>query len=219
MQKHEPDSIRGQAFAGFMASLLLVGGAAVFLLSRKLIPWPFHGAATIAETYARVLFYLPFAGFSLLSVLWIKDRKRTVAELIMWNRFSPTFVPGLVVSAGYSLFLFLTHDFGYKGVLFVPPALILGFLNAVSEELIFRLVFFQLLIPLTGSWQRANLMQAVLYGFVHLFIGGPVFFLAAVGYGLLLGWIAKTNESVLPAIVCHFIADIGAVGLPLLIRV
>jgi membrane protease YdiL (CAAX protease family) len=212
-----PDRMSVRAFSGFMTSLLLMGGAAVFLLTRKLIPWPFHGADSIADSYGRILVYLPFTGFSFLSVFWIKGNQRSIRDFITWNRFSFTFLAGFVLSAGYSLYLFLSHDFALKGLAFVPPAMMLGLLNAFSEELLFRLVLFQLLIPLTGSWQRANLMQAVLYGFVHLFIGGPVFFLCAVGYGLLLGWITKTNESILPAIICHFVADIGAIGLPLLI--
>lgn len=206
-----------RALAGFTISLLLIVGVAGFLLTRKLIPWPFHGADTVCGTYGRILVYLPFAGYSLLSVFWIKGRKRPVADHFTWTLFSSTFPVGLVLSAGYSLYLFLNHNFALKGLAFVPPAMMLGLLNAFSEELLFRLVCFQLLVSLTSSWQRANLVQAVLYGFVHLFIGGPVFFLGAVAYGLLLGWITKTNESILPAIICHFIADIGAIGLPLLI--
>ena len=218
---HSPDHSPGHstvwALAGFMTSLLLIGGLVGFLLTRKLIPWPFHGAETIFGTYGRILVYLPFTGFSFISVLWIKEKNRRVADFIKWKRFSPTFLAGFLLSVGYSLYLYGTHDFALKGLAFVPPAMMLSILNAVSEEILFRLVSFQLMIQLTGSWQRANLMQAVVYGFAHLFIGGPVFFLGAVAYGLLLGWMTKTNESVLPAIICHFITDIGAIGLPLLI--
>jgi len=207
------------ALTGFIVTLMLFGGVAGFLLTRKLVSWPFHGAETICSTYGRILVYLPFTGFSLLSVFWIKGKKKPLADFVTWNHFSLTFAAGLVFSAGYSLYLFLSHDFAYKGIAFVPPALILGLLNAISEEFLFRLVLLQLLVPVTASWQRANLMQAFLYGIAHLFIGGPVFFFSAVGYGLLLGWIVRTNKSILPAIICHFIADIGAIGLPLLIIV
>jgi len=203
--------------AGFLLSLLLMAVIATFLLTRNLIPWPFHGADTVFATYGRILIYLPFAGFSFLSVLWIKRGKQSVSYYFTWPHYSPTFLLGLVLSGSYSLYLFLTHNFVLKGLAFVPPAMLLVFLNAFSEEFLFRLVFFQLLIPFTGSWQRANLIQAVVYGFVHLLIGGPVFFLGAVGYGFLLGWITRSSESILPAIICHFIADIGAIGLPLLI--
>lgn len=213
----EPAPWPGRALTGFLASMILMGGAAAFLLTRHLIPWPFHGAETPGQTYGRIAVYLPFSAFALISVFWIKQKKQPVSRLILWNRFSPSFFYGLAISAGYSLTLYLSHDFVLKGAAFVPPALIMGVLNAVSEEILFRLVFFTLLIQRSGSWPRANLMQAMVYGFIHLFIGGPVFFLYAAGYGLLLGWITKTNESVLPAIICHFIADIGAIGLPLLI--
>ena len=36
-------------------------------------------------------------------------------------------------------------------------------------------------------------------------------------YGLLLGAIVEKNDSVIPAIICHFCIDIGNIGLPLLI--
>ncbi|MFZ2631928.1 MAG: type II CAAX endopeptidase family protein [Desulfosalsimonadaceae bacterium] len=204
---------------GFLLSLALVAGVAAFLLDRKLIPWPFHGADTVAGTWGRIPVYLPFAVFSLGSVFWVSDKSRPVWNYFRWNRFSPSFLVGLAISFGYSLYLYLSCNFALKGIGFVFPAMSLGFLNAVSEELIFRLVLFQLLIRLTGSWKWSNLIQAAVYGFPHLFIIGPVFFLNAAAYGLILGWVTRTNRSILPAMICHFIIDIGAVGLPLLVVV
>lgn len=205
------------ALAGFLISLLLMAGLVLFLLSRKLIPWPFHGADTVSGTYYQILVYLPVTCFALVSVWWVGGAKQLFKDFLAWRRFSPTFFLGLALSAGYTLVLYLTNDFALKGISFVPPALLMGFLNAVSEEILFRLVLFRLLTECTGSWLWANLLQAAAYGIVHLFIGGPVFFLYAAGYGLLLGWMTRTNESIVPAVICHFVADIGAIGLPLLI--
>lgn len=205
--------------AGFLASLVLVGGAAAGALTQKLIPWPFHGAASLAGTYGRILIYLPVAGFALASLLWLRDDQRSVRKVMAWPRFSPSFLVGVVLSGGYSLYLFRSHDFALKGLPFVPPAMIIGFLNALSEELIFRAVLLGLLIQWSCSLKRSNLVQALAYGSVHLPIGGPGLFIGAVAYGLLLGWITQSNESVIPALICHAIADVGAVGLPLLIVV
>ncbi|RJP89613.1 MAG: CPBP family intramembrane metalloprotease [Desulfobacteraceae bacterium] len=204
--------------AGFLLSLVLVAGAAAFLLNRKLIPWPFHGADTVAGTWGRIPVYLPLTVFSLGSIFWISDTTRPVWNHFRRGRFSPSFLAGLAVSAGYSLYLYLSCSFALKGMGFVFPAMALGLLNAVTEELLFRLVLFQLLFRLIGSMKWSNLVQAVIYGFPHLFIGGPAFFGYAAFYGLVLGWITRTNRSILPAIICHFIADIGAVGLPLLVN-
>lgn len=204
---------------GFLLSLILVAGVAAVLLHQKLIPWPFHGTDTVAGTWGRIFVYLPFFFFSMASVFWIGDPSRPVWNHFRWDRFSPSFLPGLAVSFGYTAYLYLSCDFALKGLEFVFPANILGLLNAVAEETLFRLVLFQLLIRLTGSWKWPNLIQASVYAILHLFIGGPVFFLMAVIYGLILGWITRTNHSILPAIICHFIVDIGAVGLPLAIVV
>lgn len=212
-----PEKNRATALAGFVISLAVVAGGAAWLLGQKIIPWPFHGADTVGETYGRILVYLPVAGFSVLSLLWIRDPQKPVWDFFKWKGFSAAFSLGIALSGAYSLYLFSSHEFAYKGLSFVPPALILGILNAVSEELLFRLVFFQLLTQAAGSRHRANLAQAMAYGLVHLFIGGPLFFLGAVGYGLVLGWITQTHKSILPAMICHFIADVGAVMLPLLI--
>ena len=205
--------------AGFLLSLALVAGVAAFLIDRKLIPWPFHGADTVAGTWGRILVYLPFAVFSLGSVFWTREKSQPVWGHFRWRRFSPSFFPGLLISSGYTIYLYLSCDFALKGPGFVFPAMFLGLLNAVAEEALFRLTLFQLLTRFTGSWKWSNLIQALAYGVPHLFIGGPVFFLYAAGYGLILGWITRTSRSILPAMVCHFIVDIGAVGLPLLVVV
>jgi membrane protease YdiL (CAAX protease family) len=164
------------------------------------------------------LVYLPVVVFALASLAWLKGETR-LKESLTWTRFSLTFPVGCLVSAAYALYLFLTHDFGLKGVAFVPPALFLAGLNSLSEEILYRVVLLNLLVQWSGSFNRSNLIQALVYGSVHLVIGGPAFFIVAAAYGYLLGLITRTNESVLPALICHAVADIGAVALPLLIIV
>lgn len=203
---------------GFFIYLLAISATAVFLVRYKVVPWPFHGAETVLGTYGRIFVYLPFAVLALFSLFWVKGAGAPVWENVQWSRFHISFPMGFALSTGYALFLFLSTDFELKGFPFVPPALILSVLNAVAEEVVFRLVLFQLLIMLTGSVSLANGLQACFYGLPHLFIGGSLFFLYAVIYGLVLGWMTRKNNSILPAIICHFVIDIGAIGLPLLIR-
>lgn len=206
-----------KALSGFLLTLVPAAILWVWLVERGGLPWPFHGAGTVAGTYGRMLAYLPVFGFSMASLLWMRGAGPGIIEYFKWKGGSLAVWGVAGLSAGYSLFLFLSHDFVYKPVAFLPPALGVGLLNAVSEEILFRLAFLSLLTRVNGFPQRANLMQAVAYGLVHLFIGGPVFFFGAVAYGLLLGWITQARDSILPAIVCHFIADIGAIVLPLMI--
>ncbi|GAB6094704.1 hypothetical protein JCM14469_09560 [Desulfatiferula olefinivorans] len=218
-QAAQPPAPRpGLILAGFLASLIMAGTAAFRAVTRHGVPWPFHGAPSPAETWGRVLVYLPVVFFALASLAWLKGGTR-LKERLSWTRFSTTFPAGFLVSAAYALYLFLTHDFGFKGVAFFPPALLLACLNSLSEEILYRVVLLNLLMAWSGSFNRSNLIQALIYGGVHLVIGGPVFFLAAAAYGYLLGLITRTNESVLPALICHTLADIGAVSLPLLIIV
>lgn len=205
--------------SGFLLSLAMVAGVSAILLYRKVVPWPFHGAATVAETWRRILVYLPVFIFSLASVWWMDNKAKPIRHHFRWNGFSSSFFSGLAGSLGYTLYLYLSCDFALKGAGFAVPATVLCLLNAVSEETLFRLILFQLLISRIGSWKQANLIQAMVYGIPHFFIGGPMFFLYAAGYGLVLGWITRTNQSLLPAIICHFIVDIGAVGLPLLVLI
>lgn len=204
---------------GFFIYLLAISALAFFLLKYKVIPWPFHGAETVFGTYGRILVYLPFAVLALLSLLWVKGAGLPVWENVKWSCFHVSFPMGLALSIGYALFLFLSTDFELKGFFFVPPALILSLLNAVAEEVLFRFVLFQLLIMSTRSVLLANGLQACFYGLPHLFIGGPAFFLYAVFYGFVLGWMTRENQSILPAVISHFAIDIGAIGLPLLIRI
>lgn len=206
------------ALAGFSISLALIAGLAGLLLYQGMIPWPFHGADTIAGTWGRIPVYAPVFAFAMISVFWLRYAGLPIREWFAWKRVTPAFFTGIGVSLGYTLYLFSTSPFPFKGPIFLPPVLVMGMMNAVSEEVLFRLVFLQLLAAAIGSRPSANLIQALAYALPHLFIGGPLFFLLAAAYGLLLGRITLMTESILPAVICHFIIDIGAVGLPLMIQ-
>lgn len=110
-----------------------------------------------------------------------------------------------------------TTRYRLKGMAFWPPALMLCLMNAFAEEVLYRLSFFRLLQQGGASVLISNICQSMLYAVVHLPIGGWRLAGYAFFYGLLLGWIAVENNSVLPCIACHFAIDIGYVAFPLLI--
>jgi len=208
-----------RALAGFTLALVMTAGLAGLLLHQGWISWPFRGADSILVTWSRIPVYAPVLMFALISLFWPRHAGLPIREWFVWKRVTPIFFAGLGVSIGYSLYLFYTSPFPLKSAGFVPPALVMGLMNAVSEEVLFRLIFMQLLAAAWGSRPRANLIQAAVYALPHLLIGGPVFFFMALAYGLLLGRITLSAGSIFPAMICHFIIDIGAIGLPLLINV
>ena len=208
-----------RALAGFSLTLVLAAGMAGLLLYHGLVPWPFRGADSIPGTWGRIPIYAPVLMFALISLLWLRQAGLPIREWFSWKQVTPLFFTGLAAGIGYSLYLFYTSPFPMKSPGFIPPALVMGLMNAVSEEIVFRLIFMQLLAAAFGSRPRANLIQAAIYALPHLVIGGPLFFLLAAGFGLLLGRITLSAGSILPAVICHFLIDIGAIGLPLLINI
>ena len=216
LQNNETAGTR-RALTGFSLTLVMAAGLAGLLLHQGLVSWPFRGADTVFGTWGRIPVYAPVLLFALISLFWLRHAGLPIREWFTWKPVMPVFIVGLGVSIGYSLYLFYTSPFPLKSAGFIPPALVMGLMNAVSEEIVFRLIFMQLLAAAFSSRPRANLIQATVYALPHLLIGGPLFFLLAAGYGLLLGRITLSAGSILPAVICHFIIDIGAIGLPLLI--
>jgi len=47
-------------------------------------------------------------------------------------------------------------------------------------------------------------------------VAGPVLGLFSIVYGFILGLVAQRSNSILPAIICHFIIDLGCIGMPIL---
>lgn len=218
-EPHHEAAGNRRALAGFSLTLVLAAGLADLLLHHGLVPWPFRGADTLSGTWGRIPVYAPVLMFAMISLFWLRHAGLPIRKWFAWKRITSIFFAGLSVSIGYSLYLFYTSPFPLKSAGFIPPALVMGLMNAVSEEIIFRLIFMHLLTAAFDSRPRANLIQATVYALPHLLIGGPLFFLLAAGYGLLLGRITLAAGSIFPAIICHFIIDIGAIGLPLLIYV
>jgi len=206
------------SIAGFLVFFLLITAVIAAMLQHGIIRWPFRRVPELSETYKNVLIYSPVVLIALFSTCWLKFSCIPVLEGFKWKRFSGTFLVGVVISAGYSLYLYMSIGFSLKGAEYWPPVVILRLLNAVSEEVFYRHVFYRLLKKALSSPFFANLIQSLAYSSVHVLIGGFQFAAFAFCYGLLLGLIMERNRSVIPCIICHFCIDIGNIGLPLLIN-
>ncbi len=89
--------------------------------------------------------------------------------------------------------------------------------NAWTEEIFFRFIALSVIQDVFESFLIANILQAILYGIIHFFIGGFPFFIGAVFYGLLLGKVFQTKKCIAHCIICHFVVDLGAIGISVLI--
>ena len=187
-----------------------------YLLTNQIIRWPFRSFDTAWDAYGAVLSYSPVLVFALLSLFWMKYSNIAIRENVRWGGFSKFFYFCLIVSTGYAIFLLNKVNFGIDSPSFWGPILILSLLNAVSEEVIFRLIIYKLLSRLTNERLVSNFIQSLLYSFVHIYIGGPIFALLAMMYGFILGLLMDKEDSLIPPIICHFIIDLGAIGLPMM---
>lgn len=134
-----------------------------------------------------------------------------------WNRFSYTFFIGLAVSIYYCFELFVLKGFCFRGPAFWPPVLAMSLMNAAGEEVIYRLALYNLIKRAPYPIWTANIVQALAYALIHFMIAGAVFGFLSFVYGLVLGIIAERNKSIIPAFICHFIIDLGVIGMPLLL--
>lgn len=203
-------------FTGFMVAFIICTTLFAVLIKTGVLRWPFRRADGIAETYKNIVFYTPILTSASLSLIWLKLSGFSVIPLLKRRRFSKTAWFGVAVSAGYSVYLYMTFRFGLKGCGYWFPVVILSMMNAVSEELVFRLVCYRLAKKIVPGLV-ANLFQSALYASIHLPIGGIRIALPAFCYGFLLGIILERDKSLLPCIVSHFLIDIAHIGLPLLI--
>ncbi|MBA4368858.1 MAG: hypothetical protein C0403_14620 [Desulfobacterium sp.] len=205
------------ASAGFLILFIVIVGIAAVLLETEYIQWPFRRQACVLDTYKNVLVYLPMLVFAFLSMGWLKVAETPIWDVFYWKKPSISFYLALSVSAGYSIYLFVTCRFDLKGVGFWPPVVILSLFNSVAEEIIYRHVIMGLTKKIVGHSFLPNLIQSLFYGLVHIPIGGIRLGIYAFCYGLLLGWVMQKNQNLIPCILSHFCIDIGNIGLPLLV--
>ena len=207
---------RYRSLGGIALYFTLLSTVSYVLLESSIVAWPFHRIDSVQSAYKTILEYAPVVLIAALTVPWLWYSRLSVKRLLSWNRFSMSFLAGFFCAALYSFFILHTVRFGIDSPAFWPPVIILSALNAVSEEIIFRLVIFSLLRSVIKYRAVPHIIQAFLYSLIHIFIGGIIFGFLSFVFGLVLGYVMERNESIIPPVICHFIIDLGVIGAPLL---
>ena len=194
----------------------IILGLIIILISQKILPWPFHVVRNLKQAYMTIGEYAPVLVLPILSLFWIHRAKLSLKDAFQWKFPSPiTFLPGLILSLGYAGFI-LFYAMGPKRALpFWIPVIILSTVNSLTEEVVFRFTLFRLAKRTMPPW-AANILQSTVYGIPHYPIGGLYFALFSFIYGLVLGLMTEKNESLVPAIICHIIIDMGCIGIGIL---
>ncbi len=213
----DPALINLLSMVGMLASLVFLSFV-IFYLTRQLRvwPWPIQPVVSLADAYFRILYYLPMMLIPAYCLYWLYALREPIRPWFQWQQFSYIILIGLGISAFYSFDLLVLRDISIRGAAFWPPVLVLGILNAVAEEVIYRLGLYRVIRRSSFSRVTANIVQALVYSLIHFMIAGPMFGIYAFVYGLIMGLIVIRSRSLLPAILCHFIIDLGAIGMPLL---
>ena len=202
---------------GFLASYLVLFFVIYYLIKKAhVLPWPFQKVQTIAAGYAGILYYIPFTAVPALSLYWLEKSGIAVWEKFRWRRFSSFFYAGLALSIFYTIYLLVLKEPRLRGLAFWPPVIILSAMNAVSEEIVYRFAAYKIFMQADYSKLTSNIAQTILYSLIHFIMGGPVLGAFSIAYGVMLGMVMERNESVTPCIICHFVIDIGCIGLPML---
>ncbi|MDA8139308.1 MAG: prolipoprotein diacylglyceryl transferase [Desulfobacteraceae bacterium] len=191
----------------------------IFYLTRKIRvwPWPFSRVESLADAYLRVGAYLPMMLLPWFALTWMKRNGLPIWSQYRWTQFSPYFLVGLAMSIYYSLeLLVFKRPMALRGLIFWPPAIMLSLMNAFAEEIMYRQALYGLLRRADYSKWIAIPAQAAIYSIIHFMIAGAILGIFSLIYGIVLGLVADRNRSITPAIICHFIIDIGCIGMPML---
>ena len=97
------------------------------------------------------------------------------------------------------------------------PAAVLGtaFVNAVSEEILWRHFVQRHLLTTLGSVWIAVVVQGVAFGAAHAtgIPGGAVGMVLSAAFGIAAGWLTNRTGTIVPAVVAHAIADVYILNL------
>lgn len=216
-ESQENNQIRRLLYlAGFVVLTFILIFAVYYLIKYlRVISWPFRTTKSVFEAYERILEYLPMMALPAIAFFWMKKSRMDIRDAFRWKRATLLFYPVFAASAAYGMYKLFGRT-PLKGWAYLPPAVILCTMNALSEEFSYRFVFFRLLRQADYSRLVCHTAQAVLYALPHFILAGFVFGSMSFMYGLLMGFLADNNDSITPAVICHFIIDIGLIGNPLM---
>ncbi|MCF8035281.1 MAG: prolipoprotein diacylglyceryl transferase [Desulfobacteraceae bacterium] len=204
------------SLVGLIAVYLVMLAGTFHLRKMHVLPWPMTAAADLEAAWFSVLYYFPYLLFPVVSLFWVRAAGIPIWTDFRWIRFHPVLYAGLLCSIGYSLYLLVLIDPCIKGGAFWLPVVILSIMNATGEEFAFRQAFFRVLKKAGYGSLLTNGAQSLLYALPHFVIGGVSFGVFALVYGFLLGLVRIHTGSVTPCVICHFLIDIGCIGLPVL---
>lgn len=206
------------SLAGLIISFVLLTFLMYHLTRKvKIWPWPFSRVNSLADAYMRIGAYLPMMLIPLYSLFWMKRCDMPIWSQYRWRQFSPYFLLGLALSIYYALeLLVFKRPPRLRGAAFWPPVIVLSAMNAFAEEIMYRQTLYGMLRRAAYSKWVAIPAQAVIYSIVHFMIAGAVFGIFSIIYGVVLGLVVDRNHSITPAFICHFIIDIGCIGMPML---
>ncbi len=212
------DNLKRLLFAAGLTVSYLAAIFLIYYLTRQLRvwKWPFQPVASLSDAYARIFYYMPVMSIPAWALVWMKKFNEPIRPWFKWGRFSNLFLIGLVASSYYSIELLVLKQPTLRGAEFWPPAIILSIMNAFSEEIMYRLALYRAIVSADYSKWTALIVQCLIYSLIHFMIAGAILGLFSLAYGFLLGLIVQRGKSVTPAIICHFIIDIGCIGMPIL---
>ena len=204
------------SMVGLIAVYLVMFAGTFHFRQMHVLPWPMTAAADPGAAWLSVLYYFPYLLFPVVSLFWVRAAGFPVWTDFRWTRFHPVLYAGLLCSIGYSLYLLVLIDPCIKGGAFWLPVVTLSIMNATGEEFAFRQAFFRVLKKAGYGNFLTNGGQSLLYAIPHFVIGGVSFGVFALVYGFLLGLVRLHTGSVTPCVICHFLIDIGCIGLPVM---
>jgi membrane protease YdiL (CAAX protease family) len=179
--------------------------------------WPFLRVSSLTDAYLRIFYYLPVMAVPVLTLFGLKGSELAIRPYFRWDRNSWTFWLGLAVSLYFAIdLLVIRQPPRMRGIEFWPPVLMLSLMNAVSEEIMYRLGLYRLIRRAEYPKWVAGGVQSLIYALIHFMIAGAPLGTIAFVYGLLMQLVVNRNRSLIPAFICHFIIDIGCIGRPLL---
>jgi membrane protease YdiL (CAAX protease family)/prolipoprotein diacylglyceryltransferase len=179
--------------------------------------WPFLRVTSLADAYLRIFYYLPVVAMPVIALIGLKRSKLAIRPYFKWERYSWTFLLGLAISLYFVVdLLVIRQPPRIRGIEIWPPILILSLMNAVSEEIMYRLALYRLIRRAQCPRWVAYMLQSCVYALIHYMIVGAPLGTIALIYGLVMQLVVNRNQSLIPAFICHFIIDMGCIGRPLL---
>jgi prolipoprotein diacylglyceryltransferase len=205
------------ALGGLMVSYLLANFL-IFQVTRKLHvwKWPIQPVFSLADAYSRIFYYLPVMLIPAYALHWLKKTGEPIRPWFQWQRGSWVFPVGLAMSVYYSIELLVLKRIPLRGPAFWPPIIVMSVMNAFAEEIMYRLALVRFLRRAEYAPWVANVVQSLVYSIIHFMVAGPVLGLFSIVYGFILGLMTQRGKSLVPAIICHFIIDLGCIGMPIL---